>query len=228
MFFPSFVCKSFFLLLLYRVFRGFARLTQREKIIRLIQPAWGCNPPAIMPRPIVGANRVRPFARAGRNKFFVKISIILYYILTSKSIYGNIISIGAGWEGRLYSDSEGGHFLHIGKWGERRAVKYLEASGFTVLESNFRCRIGEIDIVARESGDLVFAEVKTRADLLYGLPCEAVNERKQRQLARVAEAYLSMHPRFTQDETALRPRFDVIEILLFGGRAWIRHIRDAF
>jgi putative endonuclease len=118
--------------------------------------------------------------------------------------------------------------LNIGKWGERRAAKYLEANGFAVLESNFRCRLGEIDIVAREGGDLVFAEVKTRLDLLYGLPCEAVDERKQKQLARVAEVYLSAHPRFMRDEEALRPRFDVIEILLFNRRAWIRHIRDAF
>jgi putative endonuclease len=118
--------------------------------------------------------------------------------------------------------------LNIGKWGEQRAAKYLEANGFTVLESNFRCRLGEIDIVARESGALVFAEVKTRADLLYGLPCEAVNERKQKQLARVAEVYLSAHPRFVQDAETLQMRFDVIEILLLRGRVWIRHIRDAF
>jgi putative endonuclease len=107
-------------------------------------------------------------------------------------------------------------------------VRYLEANGFTVLESNFRCRLGEIDVVAREGGDLVFTEVKTRADLLFGLPCEAVNEQKQKQLTRVAEVYLSMHPRFAQGAEAVRPRFDVIEILLLGGRAWIRHIRDAF
>jgi putative endonuclease len=118
--------------------------------------------------------------------------------------------------------------LSIGKWGERRAAKYLEAKGFTVLESNFRCRIGEIDIVAREGSDLVFAEVKTRADLLYGLPCEAVNERKQQQLARVAEAYLAMDAGRAGCAGTTRPRFDVIEILLIGGRAWIRHTREAF
>jgi putative endonuclease len=103
-------------------------------------------------------------------------------------------------------------------------VSYLKDRGFVILQSNFRCRVGEIDIVARELGDLVFAEVKTRADLLYGLPCEAVTEQKQRQLTRVAEAYLAMFPRAAE----LRPRFDVIEILLRGGRAWIRHLRDAF
>ncbi|MDR1245736.1 MAG: YraN family protein [Clostridiales Family XIII bacterium] len=118
--------------------------------------------------------------------------------------------------------------MSIGVWGERRAVKYLETKGFTVLESNFRCRVGEIDIVAREGDDLVFAEVKTRADLLYGLPCEAVDERKQRQISRVAEVYLATRAGragYTED---MRPRFDVIEILILGGRAYIRHIRDAF
>jgi putative endonuclease len=117
--------------------------------------------------------------------------------------------------------------LNLGKWGERRAARYLEDRGFVVLQTNFRCRVGEIDIVAREGADLVFAEVKTRADLLYGLPCEAVTEQKQRQLARVAEVYLAMHPHAPLAEDA-RLRFDVIEILTRGGRAWIRHIREAF
>jgi putative endonuclease len=109
-----------------------------------------------------------------------------------------------------------------------RAVKYLENHGFTVLQSNFRCRVGEIDIVAREGVELVFAEVKTRADLLYGLPCEAVTERKRKQLARVAEVYLATLPRSTRYLADMNPRFDVIEILISGGRAWIRHIRGAF
>jgi putative endonuclease len=118
--------------------------------------------------------------------------------------------------------------LGIGEWGERRAVKYLRAKGFTVIESNFRCRVGEIDIVAREGGDLVFAEVKTRADLRYGLPCEAVDEHKQRQLARVAEVYLATHTGRAEHDGDLRPRFDVIEILILDGRAFVRHLRDAF
>jgi putative endonuclease len=100
--------------------------------------------------------------------------------------------------------------------------------GLTVLETNFRCRVGEIDIVAREGGDLVFAEVKTRADLLYGLPCEAVTEYKQRRLARVAEAYLANRARHVGCTEDMRPRFDVIEILILGGRAYIRHVREAF
>jgi putative endonuclease len=113
--------------------------------------------------------------------------------------------------------------LNLGEWGEKRAVKYLEKRGFVILQSNFRCRVGEIDIVARDGDELVFAEVKTRADLLYGLPCEAVTERKQKQLARVAEVYLA-----GQSRADMRLRFDVIEILICGGRAWIRHTRGAF
>jgi putative endonuclease len=107
-------------------------------------------------------------------------------------------------------------------------VRYLKDNGFVVLQSNFRCRVGEIDIVAREGGDLVFTEVKTRADLLYGLPCEAVTEQKQKQLARVAEVYLAMFPQAAFRPAELRPRFDVVEILRLGGRTWIRHFRDAF
>ncbi|MDR2088099.1 MAG: YraN family protein [Clostridiales Family XIII bacterium] len=117
--------------------------------------------------------------------------------------------------------------MTLGKWGERRAARYLEGKGFVVLQTNFRCRVGEIDIVAREGAVLVFAEVKTRADLLYGLPCEAVTEQKQKQLARVAEVYLSMLPR-AAPAAEQHLRFDVIEILVHGGRAWIRHIREAF
>jgi putative endonuclease len=100
--------------------------------------------------------------------------------------------------------------------------------GLTVIETNFRCRVGEIDIIAREGGDLVFAEVKTRADLRYGLPCEAVNGHKQRQLARVAEMYLATRARHVGYTEDMRPRFDVIEILILGGRAYIRHMREAF
>jgi putative endonuclease len=107
-------------------------------------------------------------------------------------------------------------------------VKYLEDNGFIVLQSNFRCRVGEIDIVAREGEELVFAEVKTRADLLYGLPCEAVTERKRKQLTRVAEVYMAAFPHGAQYLADMNPRFDVIEILICGGRAWIRHIRGAF
>jgi putative endonuclease len=118
--------------------------------------------------------------------------------------------------------------LNLGKWGESRAAKYLEDRGFVILQTNFRCRIGEIDIVAREGESLVFTEVKTRADLLYGLPCEAVTERKQKQLARVAEAYLATLPRSARVSADVRLRFDVIEILIRSGRAWIRHTRDAF
>jgi putative endonuclease len=100
--------------------------------------------------------------------------------------------------------------------------------GLTVIETNFRCRVGEIDIVAREGGDLVFAEVKTRADMRYGLPCEAVNEHKQRQLTRVAEMYLATRARYAGYTEDMRPRFDVIEILILGGRAYVRHLREAF
>jgi putative endonuclease len=118
--------------------------------------------------------------------------------------------------------------LGIGEWGERRAVKYLKDMGFRVLESNFRCRVGEIDVVAREGDDLVFAEVKTRADLLYGLPCEAVDAHKRKQIARVAEVYIATREGGAWLDENLRPRFDVIEILILDGRAYIRHIRDAF
>ncbi len=81
----------------------------------------------------------------------------------------------------------------LGRLGERLAAAHLEKSGYRILEPNFRCRYGEIDLVAEESQDLVFVEVKTRRGSAYGLPEEAVNARKARKLQDVACCYLAQH-----------------------------------
>ena len=77
--------------------------------------------------------------------------------------------------------------------GERVAAGALVKRGYRVLEQNFRCRYGEIDIVAEEGTDLVFVEVKTRRGQSYGLPEEAVTPRKARKLTEVASCYLDQH-----------------------------------
>lgn len=81
----------------------------------------------------------------------------------------------------------------LGKLGERLATNALERRGYRIVERNFRCRAGEIDLVAEEGLDLVFVEVKTRRGTSWGLPEEAVNDRKARKLRQVAGHYLELH-----------------------------------
>lgn len=96
----------------------------------------------------------------------------------------------------------------IGAKQEQFACKWLEQRGYRIVERNFRCRSGEIDIVAREGGYLVFVEVKYRRSGESGLPQEAVDWRKQRAISRVALYYLH---RFGYQETT-PVRFDVVAL----------------
>lgn len=96
----------------------------------------------------------------------------------------------------------------IGADKEAFVCEWLEKHGYKIVERNFRCRIGEIDIVAREGGYLVFLEVKYRSHDRNGLPEEAVDWRKQRVISRVALFYLR---RFGYGETT-PVRFDVVAV----------------
>ncbi len=78
----------------------------------------------------------------------------------------------------------------VGIEGEAVARRFLEGLGFRIVEENFACALGEIDLIAQEGDVLVFVEVKTRRSARFGGPAEAVHTRKQRQILRVAEAYL--------------------------------------
>ncbi len=89
----------------------------------------------------------------------------------------------------------------IGSWGEAVAAHFLEQRGYRVVERNVRTRQGEIDLVARqEAGGLVFIEVKTRTNDSFGLPEEAVDERKLDHIFRAAEAYLQAHPELEEQD----------------------------
>jgi putative endonuclease len=93
-----------------------------------------------------------------------------------------------------------------------------------ILERNFRTPVGEIDIIAQKRAWLVFVEVKTRRGAAFGLPQEAVNLRKQRQIIRTAQWYLQQHR-----QAKLQPRFDVVAVLCQSdGRIEISHIPNAF
>jgi putative endonuclease len=79
----------------------------------------------------------------------------------------------------------------LGSYGERMAVRYLTDRGLEVLDRNWRCDLGEVDIVARDGGCLVVCEVKTRRSTTFGQPIEAVDHRKLARLRRLAAAWLS-------------------------------------
>lgn len=97
----------------------------------------------------------------------------------------------------------------LGANGEQIAINYLQRQGYKILERNYRNRLGEIDIIARQGTDLVFIEVKTRSDTLFGSPLDSVTTAKQRQLSKVALEYLSRQEWF--DHPA---RFDVVGVQL--------------
>ncbi len=99
----------------------------------------------------------------------------------------------------------------LGRTGERLAAEKLVMGGYRILERNFRCRYGEIDLVAEHEADLVFIEVKTRRGTGYGLPEEAVTLHKQRKIVQVASYYLDLH------ECAERSwRIDVVAVQMSG------------
>lgn len=113
-----------------------------------------------------------------------------------------------------------------GELGEEVATNFLVARGYRIVERNFRCKGGEVDIIARDPGDksLVFVEVKARTGLSYGVPQLAVTPFKQRQISKAALTWLSKNR--LHDHNA---RFDVIAILLSpDGAHKIEHIVNAF
>ena len=91
------------------------------------------------------------------------------------------------------SDNKRDPRIGTGQTGEDLAVCYLENQGYTIVERNYRKRIGEIDIIARDGECLVFIEVKTRTNRRFGSPFDAVDFRKQQQISRVALAFMTQH-----------------------------------
>ena len=97
----------------------------------------------------------------------------------------------------------------LGAKGENIAVSYLKSRGYRILERNYRIRLGEIDIIAEQGGHLVFIEVKTRSDNLFGSPFESVTVPKQRQLSKVALQYICKMGCYNRPA-----RFDVVAVQL--------------
>jgi putative endonuclease len=109
----------------------------------------------------------------------------------------------------------------IGKYGEDLAARHFIGAGFTILARNWRCPVGEIDIVARDGDVLVIAEVKTRSSLAFGSPAEAITRRKADKLRELALTWLQEHPGGRR-----KVRFDVVSVLLpKSGSAQLEHLR---
>ncbi len=104
--------------------------------------------------------------------------------------------------------------------GEERAVKFLKKKKYQIIAINYVNKVGEIDIIARDGEAIVFVEVKARETKEFGLPCEAVDARKQNKIRRVAELFLLQNKLYDR----VPVRFDVIEVL--GDE--INHIVSAF
>lgn len=120
----------------------------------------------------------------------------------------------------------GGAAHVLGKWGERFVCDYLRERNWRIKDVNYRCRLGELDIVAEKGSYIVFVEVKLRKGNRFGLPREAVTQEKQRKLRATAELYLQEHPSLRQ------PRFDVAEVYAPTGAnkfdVTITYIENAF
>ena len=113
-----------------------------------------------------------------------------------------------------------------GAWGERLAASYLRRRFYRIIETGYRSRFGEIDLIARDKQHLVFVEVKLRKSADFAAAREYVNRPKQDRIRVTASVYLAAHP------TKLQPRFDVIEIYGPQGcnteKPEIHHLEAAF
>lgn len=109
------------------------------------------------------------------------------------------------------------------------ACRYLKRRLYSILQTNYRSRYGEIDIIARRGDTIVFVEVKARRDKSFGEPFEAVGPRKQRQIRRMAEMWLAAHQHRLSRQNFIF-RFDVISLVLDGDNRAVefKHIKDAF
>ena len=112
----------------------------------------------------------------------------------------------------------------LGNMGESIAATFLKGAGFSIVERNFRCVCGELDIIARDGRTIVFIEVKCRNNKIYGPPQLAVTPFKQRQISKAALVWLSKKRLYDAEA-----RFDVVAIVLHeGDLPEIEHIRNAF
>jgi putative endonuclease len=119
--------------------------------------------------------------------------------------------------------SEGMQKKDLGKKGEDKALQFLKKKGYRIIEQNYVCDLGEMDIIAKEKDSLVFVEVKTRTSMAFGPPQLAVTPFKQRQLSKVALHFLK-----EKNLKDIKARFDVVAILFPPEEEKIELIQNAF
>jgi putative endonuclease len=114
----------------------------------------------------------------------------------------------------------------LGPWGETLAAAYLQKKRYQIVACNYKCRFGEIDLIAKNRKEIVFVEVKLRKSADFVQAREYVGYQKQNRIRTTAEIWLQANP------TELQPRFDVIEIYAPDGMATTKpqiiHLEDAF
>jgi putative endonuclease len=113
--------------------------------------------------------------------------------------------------------------LDLGRLGEDLALKKIKSLGYKCVARNYRCPLGEVDLIARDGDALVFIEIKTRKGRSIGYAKESVNKRKRRQLSKVALAYMKSH---NVEDT--KSRFDVVAVHIREGMHEIEVVRNAF
>ena len=111
----------------------------------------------------------------------------------------------------------------FGQTSEQMVAQYLQREGYRILETNYRTRAGEIDIIADHNGTIVFIEVKARRSRSYGDPKWAITPAKQRKLSMLALVYLKAHKAMDR-----RARFDVVTVQMVAAKPNIEVIRNAF
>lgn len=113
--------------------------------------------------------------------------------------------------------------MDLGDFGEEKACKYLTKNNYEIIERNFRCKQGEIDIIAKDTSknELVFIEVKTRSSFQYGRPSDAVNNFKKRHIISASKYYI-----YKNNLNSSYIRFDVIEIFPQDYSFKINHLKQ--
>lgn len=109
----------------------------------------------------------------------------------------------------------------LGEFGESSAAEFLTARGYQILERNYRCEFGEIDIIAKENRWLVFVEVKTRSGGGYGHPFEAITNQKLARMRKLAAHWAALH-----STIGTRFRLDAVSVLVRDGRVLIEHLKQ--
>lgn len=112
---------------------------------------------------------------------------------------------------------------YIGKLGENKSLEYLQKNFYQIIEKNFFCRYGEIDIIAldKKQNELAFIEVKTRTNLSYGMPIESINNKKIKNIKKAINYYI-----INKKLKNISIRIDAIEVLIKENKCIIHHIKQ--